>query len=166
MCYRTERVTRQIAVLPGILISIFAWNTYQSLKNVEVKELMQLIFARESSYMITCMKMKLVQKVSESTMLPTSEVSDMAVPCILLHFCLSRGQSYNTQTVGRLVLVPPPPLCLRLYRSPSASLMEGWTPSDWLTFFFSFACVLLLVSSYLLCFVCKWQALGYIHRVQ
>jgi hypothetical protein len=26
--------------------------------------------------------------------------------------------------------------------------------------------VLLLVSSYLLCFVCKWQALGYIHRVQ
>jgi hypothetical protein len=94
-CYRTERVTRKIAVLPGILISIFAWKIYQSLKTVEVKELMQLVFATKYSHMIICMKMKFVQKVSESSMLPTSEVNDTAVSCIHIHLCLSRGQSYN-----------------------------------------------------------------------
>lgn len=88
-------------MIPDILISV------SELGNVDVKELIQIIFATKSTDTISCMKMKSVQKVSESAMLPTSEVSDTAVPCIRIHLCLSRGQSYNTQTGGRLVLVPP-----------------------------------------------------------
>jgi hypothetical protein len=110
--YRTERGARKIAVLPGILISIFAWKIYQSLKNVEVKELMKIIFATKSSHMITRMKMKLVRKVSESSMPPTSEVSDTAVPCIHLH--LEVSHTTPRQSGGWFLC---PPLCLTLYRS-------------------------------------------------
>jgi hypothetical protein len=58
---------------------VFAWKICQSLKNVDVKEFMQIIFATKSSHIITRMKMKSVWKVSESAMLPTSEVSDTAL---------------------------------------------------------------------------------------